>query len=144
MLKQPVSQNSHRLVDDPVQGRVCPLCWLLTALWVTLPAALHQGPARCDKNIKVNFQLITALFFPHEWELRISIFELLIYLKEGQQLTKAMVLETYPSPRSPNSAWVSWNISTFLWKLVTQRLYKNYWNANSVSSYCQITGSDVI
>lgn len=45
--------------------------------------------------------------------------ESFIYLRGGQQLTRAMVLETYPSPRSPNSAWVSWNISTFLWKLVT-------------------------
>lgn len=30
-----------------------------------------------------------------------------LYLRGGQQLTRAMVLETYPSPLSPNSACVS-------------------------------------
>lgn len=50
--------------------------------------------------------------------------ESLVYLRGGQQLTRAMVLETYPSPLSPNSAWVSWNISAFLWKLDTEVLWE--------------------
>ena len=60
-----------------------------------------------------------------------------MYLRGGQQLTRAMVLETYPSPRSPNSLWVSWNISTFLWKLDThtERIYLNPLNFNTVSIF---------
>lgn len=42
-----------------------------------------------------------------------------LYLKGGQQLTRAMVLDTYPSLLSPNTpdCSPSWNNSTFLWKL---------------------------
>lgn len=146
MLKQSLSQDPHWLVDDPVQRGVCPLCRLLTALWVTLPAALHQGPAREAHEQAVSSQSTADI--PSLWMGAQHDAELLEYLREGQQLTNAMVLETYPSPRSPNSAWVSWNISTFLWKLETKRFHGGFtrlkittdvsWNINSlVEKICQ-------
>lgn len=67
----------------------------------------------------------------HYWCSWLILQSLFVYLRGGQQLTRAMVLETYPSPLSPNSAWVSWNISTFLWKLNTLRLHENIFNTNS-------------
>lgn len=67
--------------------------------------------------------------------LMLPLLLLFVYLRGGQQLTRAMVLETYPSPLSPNSAWVSWNISTFLWKLNTLRLYENIFNTKACLHY---------
>lgn len=56
------------------------------------------------------------------WDRLWSSFRVCWYLKGGQQLTRAMVLDTYPSSLSPNMPLCipSWNISTFRWKLKTE------------------------
>lgn len=65
MLKKSLSQNPHWVVDNPVQRGVCPLCRLLAALWVTLPAALHQGSAREASDTKVNSKSTADI--PSSW-----------------------------------------------------------------------------
>lgn len=52
VLEQSVGQHPHGLVDDPVQGRVGSLCSVFAALWVALPAALHERSTGFTRNCR--------------------------------------------------------------------------------------------